>query len=142
MHARLVYRNQTNREDAVYIITASTTNGVHTVAGEWGKWDTFRKGGKLQRKVYFTGVDKAQVSAVVYQMITRRNERGYQYLAQFSQMDDEVMLGRWATRPEPTPPAAPPTRATTPAPPPPTPQPGESPTPYAGIETRAGALEF
>lgn len=78
MNLRLIFRNETSRDDAVYIITATTQNGVITVAGEWGKWNAFRKAGKLQWKVYYTSTSETRVRGMVRQMQQlKRYQRAY-----------------------------------------------------------------
>jgi len=150
MNLRLVFRNQTSRDDAVYVITATTSNGVHTVAGEWGKWDTFRTGGKLQRKVYYSGTSEGAARRQVREMQSKRRQRNYDYqpyLSWDNPYQDAPPTPTGAPAPDTTvrnPTSATPTTAATashPAAPAP-PKPGDPPSSYAGIETRAGALEF
>ncbi len=127
MNLRLIFRNETSRDDAVYIITAITQNGVVTVAGEWGKWDTFRKAGKLQRKVYYSGTSETRARGLVRQMQLKRYQRDYIYQPALSRTDDQ---------PQTPAPSTPPPAPVEP------PQPAEPPVSHPGIQTRAGALEF
>lgn len=137
MDVRLVFRNQTNRDDAVYVITATTqADGVITVAGEWGKWESFRKGSQLQRKMYYSGTSEIRARNQVREMRLRRYERGYDYQPDLS----------WEEQPPaPSVVVSPPVAPLKPAPlnaVDTLPQPEDQPAPYPGIQTRAGALEF
>ncbi|MBN2003768.1 MAG: hypothetical protein JXA21_10460 [Anaerolineae bacterium] len=133
MDVRLVFRNTSNRDDAAYVITATTrADGVITVAGAWGRWETFRQGGKLQRKVYYTGAAEIRARNEVRAMQRKRYERGYVYQPDLSTAEQPT-APQWTASP-PLAPVKP-----TPVTPPP---PENPPAPYAEIQTRAGALEF
>ena len=132
MDVRLVFRNTTNRDDAVYVITAITQeDGFIAVAGEWGRWESFRNGGKLQQKVYYSGTSEVRARNQVREMQRRRYERGYDYQPQYSYEEGSAPV----VSPPSVAPPVPPSPLTSP-------QPEEQSAPYPGIQTRAGALEF
>lgn len=74
---RWVLRNITNRDDAVYIVTATLDSGVYTVTGQWGKWDTFMRAGKLGHKPYYEGVWESAAQRAFYDLVAAKKGRNY-----------------------------------------------------------------
>jgi len=73
-----VMRNNTNRDDAVYVVTATLNDGVYTITGSWGKWDTFLTGGKLGNKVYYSGVFEYAAQRAFNDLIFKKMDRNYE----------------------------------------------------------------
>jgi len=83
MEGRIVLRNNTTHQDAVYVILVKETGGVYTVAGQWGKWDQFIKAGKLGEKVYYSGDRMSSAQNQVHDLLSQKLNRSYYRVPQY-----------------------------------------------------------
>lgn len=75
---RRVLRNNTTRDDAVYIVSCELgTDGNYEVAGLWGRWETFRNGGHLQNKSYYYGKHESNAKRHALDLISKKSAGHY-----------------------------------------------------------------
>ena len=80
---RKVLRNNTIRDDAVYVVTGQVENGIYTVTGMWGRWQSFERDKKLQSKVYFTGNNLVLARLSASHLIRKKTDKHYFHVNQF-----------------------------------------------------------
>lgn len=73
-----ILRNNTTREDAVYkIMCVRNYDGSYTVTGEWGRWETYMNGGKLQFKTYYSGKSLITAESAAKALRSSKLQKGY-----------------------------------------------------------------
>jgi len=81
-----VYRNNTTRKDAVYVVRAIFDGTDYTVCGWWGKWADYENVNHqaLQRKTYYTGPKLQSARTDVSNLMTTRVSHGYILVPEYS----------------------------------------------------------
>lgn len=75
---RRVLRNNTTRDDAVYIVECTVdSHGIYDVIGRWGRWETFCRTGNLQSKNYYHGKYESNALGHVRDIISKKSAGHY-----------------------------------------------------------------
>lgn len=82
-----VYRNNTTRKDAVYVVRARFDGENYRVTGHWGKWKDFLTVNyqALQSKDYYTGPSLQIARAEVANLMNERIAHGYFLVTEYSE---------------------------------------------------------
>ncbi len=81
-----VYRNNTTRKDAAYVVRATLDGTEYKVVGFWGKWIDFSATNyqSLQFKIYYTGTSLSAARTQTSEMMQTRVSHGYVLVSEYS----------------------------------------------------------